>query len=64
MVANGLDARLLFDEAFIVLHHLVVLLTLVVANMQEVFLQFKHLFLVDELVTEFDHVLACLFDVM
>lgn len=64
MVANGLDTRLLFNEAFIVLHHLVVLLTLVVANVQEVFLQFKHLFLLNELVTEFDHVLACLFDVM
>mmetsp|Transcript_16750 Transcript_16750/g.22584 ORF Transcript_16750/g.22584 Transcript_16750/m.22584 type:complete len:538 (-) Transcript_16750:1092-2705(-) len=63
-IANRLDALLLILEPSIILHHLIVLSELVVADVDEVFFVLKHLLLVEQLVSEFDNVIGGLLDIM
>lgn len=64
MHTDGLQSSFLLGKALVVLHPLVKLSVLVIANMDEVFFGFKHLFLFEELVVVLNHICCCLLHIV
>lgn len=64
LIANGLHFDLLLGKGLVVLLLLIILSVLVVANVDELLLFFKHLLFLDELVTELDDILSSLLHIV